>query len=120
MDYKILVEEYSFQKQNHTIISGLMNEINRETVAFETVEKMREEDISMVTWDIRETKLEYYLMKAIRIADLAKFELMNTDHVAVIYRNDAEQYKHASNVDFNRSINIYYFKDDLEAARKGY
>jgi hypothetical protein len=95
-----------------------MNEINRDIVAAETVRKMREENITNVIWDIRETNLDYSLVGShLVIADIAKLELMNTDHVAVVYRNDEDQHKHASNVAFNRSTNIQYFKDNIEDAR---
>lgn len=119
MEYKILIEEYLSQKQILTIISGQMNEKNRDTVATETVKKMREDNISHVIWDIRETHLEYSLIGShLVIANIANLGLKHTDRVAIVYKHDEEKHKHASTVAANRGGNIQYFKDNIENAQK--
>ena len=58
MECKIEIEEHATQKMIHTTITGLMSVAERNRVGIETVQKMRDNDVSKVIWDIREAELD--------------------------------------------------------------
>lgn len=117
--YEILIEEFFSQKQIHTIVSGQMNAVKRDEVINETLQIMRKENISNVIWDIRDVHLEYSLIGShLIIEKITDFGLRLGDHVAVVYRNNKNQHAHADNVAYNKGLEIKYFRDDLESARK--
>jgi hypothetical protein len=90
-----------------------MSESYRNNAARETLKAMREHRISKVVWDIREVTLDYSLIGSHSIIlDLPSLGVLNTDFIAVIYRQDAEQHEHSSIVAANLAMdNIRYFRE---------
>ncbi len=119
MERHLIIEEYFSQKQIHAIVTGPMDEKSRDNLIKETVAFARKEGISRVIWDVRDTQLEYSLTGShLVITKLKEMGLTYTDHLAVVYRNNRLQHEHGGNVASNRYINVMYFYDDIEAARK--
>ena len=113
MEYKIEIEEYATQKMIHTTITGLMSVAERNRVGIETVQKMRDNDVSKVIWDIREATLDYSLIDShLVVLNVAALGIKNKDCVAVIYFHNKEQHEHAKTVANNRVIsNLDYFQN---------
>lgn len=83
-----------------------------------TLKIMREEQISNVIWDIREVHLVYSLGGShLIVKKINDFGFLLFDNIAVVYKQNEEQHKHADNVASNRNKNIKYFKDNIEQAR---
>ena len=116
MEYKIEIEEHGTQKMIHTTITGTMSETERNRVGVETVQRMRENNLSKVIWDIREAELDYSLIHShMVVLNLAALGITSKDYVAVIYFHNQEQHEHAKTVAYNRSIfNLDYFQDIQE------
>ena len=113
MEYKIEIEEYATQKMIHTTITGLMSVAERNRVGIETVQKMRDNDVSKVIWDIREATLDYSLIDShLVVLNVAALGIKNKDCVAVIYFHNKEQHEHAKTVANNRVVsNLDYFQN---------
>ena len=119
MEYKLYIEDYFSQKQIHIVISGEIDLKSRNEKIHETFSLMRSENISNVLLDIREAYVVYSLIGSHSIIEqIHQYGFNSTDHTAIIYRNNEIQHSHADNVVFNKGLNIKYFKDDIEEARK--
>ncbi len=116
MDYRIEIEEFAAQRIVHTSIKGVMSESERNRIAVETTGIMKENQLSKILWDIRETQLDYSLIGSHTvIMNLEALGLKRDNFVAVIYFHNQEQHEHAKITARNRGIlNIGYFMNILD------
>lgn len=111
MEYHIEIVEHSSQKMIHAYLKGLMSENEHNRIAVAAVQRMKENGLSKIIWDIREAELDYSLIGShMVVMNLAALGLSQDDSVAVIYFHNREQHEHAQIVAQNRGIsNINYF-----------
>lgn len=113
MEVKFLITEYFNVKVIQTTVKGEITISDRNGIALQTIEKMREEKISKIIWDIREAKFAYSLVGSHEfIVDIKQLGVDNSDYLAVVYFNDKQRHEHSKIVAYNRGIvNLQYFQD---------
>ncbi|MDD4970665.1 MAG: hypothetical protein PHT07_14660 [Paludibacter sp.] len=119
MEYKLYIEEYFSQKQVYAVFYGEIDEKSRNEIIVVGLKFMREENIPNLLCDIREASVLYSLIGSHTIIEqIHHYGFKHTDHAAIVYTHNENQHIHADNVAFNKGLNIKYFKNDIEEARK--
>lgn len=115
MEYRIEIEEHAGQKMVHTYIKGVLSSEDRDRIGAIAIQTLKENGISRSIWDLREATILYSLATVhLAVARVEETGLQNAMRVAVIYRQNKNEFEHAKIVAANRGIyNLNYF-DDLD------